>query len=227
MPAITTGAGLGPVVNGQPTDIITMMMDDSVLGELAVYPPGGGPNGSARLAADGSSIDTSAQTAWLQGDPANGIPAIQVGDVLYFSSPTGTTLQTVTRILAPTIYFDVNDPFRFNQRSAAAGSITQILGSTMSVRRAVNHLPAQAMAGVVEKLLFSYDLVDGTNNPTAVKSVPYTANSVTYSASQIRKVNVQIGVRSEEQSTPQRQYLRKELSTVVSLRNLAYVSRYQ
>jgi len=246
--AITTGANLGPTINGQSTDIVTIMMDDSVLGEVTVK-PSGSPGTTAKLAVDGSSIDVGSDLAWLQGDPTNGVPAIQVGDVLYFASPTGTTLQTVTRITSPNIYFDPNDPFKFNQRGAAAGSITQIVGATMAVRRvylytyfvqadasgeprlmrAVNMFPPQALAGVIEDLVLSYDLVDGVYNPTAVRQLPYTdaTAGVTYSASQIRKANVHVGVRSENKSTQQQDYIRNHVSTVVSLRNLAYVDRYQ
>src|SRR6185503_3812781 len=32
--AITTGQALGPVINGKATDLVTILMDDSVLGEL-------------------------------------------------------------------------------------------------------------------------------------------------------------------------------------------------
>jgi hypothetical protein len=50
---------------------------------------------------------------------------------------------------------------------------------------------------------------------------------VTYSANQIRKVNVHIGVRSETMSMRVHDYLRSHMSTVVSIRNLAYVDRYK
>jgi type II secretory pathway pseudopilin PulG len=93
--------------------------------------------------------------------------------------------------------------------------------------RAINHFPATALAGVIEDLELSYDLVDGVVNPTNVKDLPYTANAVTYTASQIRKVNVHVGVRSEVRSSRTNDYLRNHLSTVISLRNLAYVDRYQ
>ena len=73
----------------------------------------------------------------------------------------------------------------------------------------------------------SYDLVDGDDNPTDVSDLPYDANGVTYSASQIRKVNVNIGVRSEAISSRTRDYIRNHVATVVSLRNLAFVDRYQ
>jgi hypothetical protein len=93
--------------------------------------------------------------------------------------------------------------------------------------RQYNNSTPQALAGVVEDLELSYDLVDGSRNPTAQRDLPYLSNGVTYSANQVRKVNVHIGVRSEEMSVKLHDYLRTHLSTVVSLRNLAFVDRYR
>jgi hypothetical protein len=69
--------------------------------------------------------------------------------------------------------------------------------------------------------------VDGVNNPTEVKDLPLTVSGVTYTASQIRKANVHVGVRSEVKSTKTNDFLRNHLSTVISIRNLAYVDRYE
>ena len=93
--------------------------------------------------------------------------------------------------------------------------------------RQLNNFAPQALAGIVEDLELSYDLVDGTVNPVDVKDLPYTLNGTTYSANQIRKVNVHVGVRSEAMSTRTHDYLRSHLSTVVSLRSLAFVDRYK
>lgn len=94
--------------------------------------------------------------------------------------------------------------------------------------RAVNFFPPQALAGVIEDLQLRYDLVDGVYNPVEIASLPYTDSqtAITYSASQIRKVNLHVGVRSESISAKKGDYLRNHLSTVISIRNLAYVSRY-
>ena len=259
--AITTGMNLGPTVSGRDTDIITMIMDDPFLAPLDLFPSDAAA-GLPRLALDGSTFDVGTSTAWLQGDPANGIAPVKVGDVLYFATGSGTALQTVTALTATVVTFAAGDPFNFNQRTAAAGSITQILppppsvsacgtapacGPAMTVRRVLmytyyvnedtpgvprlqrvlNHFPRTALAGVVEDLDISYDLVDGVNNPVDVDDLPYTANLVTYSATQIRKVNVHVGVRSEQKSTKSKDYLRSHVSTVISIRNLAYVDRYQ
>jgi len=152
------------------------------------------------------------------------------------------------------------DLFNLNQPNAGAGSITEILPDPCGIiktclagtkirrvmmytyyvheetpgiprlMRRMNHAEAQALAGVIEDLDLSYDLVDGTQNPTNIKDLPHAATvdgvNVTYSANQIRKVNVHVGVRSEVISVRANDYLRNHLSTVISLRNLAYVDRY-
>ena len=92
----------------------------------------------------------------------------------------------------------------------------------------VNARSPQALAGVVEDLNITYDLVDGVNNPVGQTTVPYTdGNGNTYSANQIRKVNLHMGVRSDTLSAQQNDYIRNHLSTVVSIRSLAFVNRYQ
>jgi type II secretory pathway pseudopilin PulG len=267
--SITTGAGLGPVIAGRPTDIVTIVMDDPFLDELKLFPSNAGTT-KARLAADGSWLDVGPHKHWVVGSEAASIAPIKAGDLIYFSSngsddsdnPTGsgTTLQTVTKVDGTVVFFEPNDPFKFNQRNVSAGSITQMLpapcstapgaiceGKTVIRRvhmltyfvfaepenpdvprlmRRLNFAKEQALAGVIEDLDLSYDLVDGVNNPVNVESLPFSAFGVTYKPTQIRKVNVHVGVRSELKSATANDYLRNHLSTVVSLRNLAYVTRY-
>ena len=92
--------------------------------------------------------------------------------------------------------------------------------------RALNHFPAQALAGVIEDLTLRYDLVAGVTNPANITDLPYTNNGELYTARQIRKVNLHVGVRSEHVSTKTKDYVRHHLSTIVALRNLAFVERY-
>jgi type II secretory pathway pseudopilin PulG len=247
--AITTGDGLGPTIEGQATDMVTILMQDAVLGAIPVYPISDStrPPGSATLTDDGSKLDVGTNLAWLQGNPTEVIQGIQKGDLIMFQTPSGAVLQTVTKIQSPNLYFELSDPFNMNQPAASAGSITQVVGEQLSVSRvfmytyyvheetpkvprlmrAVNMFTPQALAGVIEDLVFTYDLVDGVNNPTNVPTLPFTSNGVTYNANQIRKVNLHVGVRSEEKSARQNDYIRNHLSTIVDLRNLAFVDRYK
>ena len=243
--SITTGASKGPTVDGRTTDIVTILMDDPFLTALTLSPSTAAGN-VPKLTATGSAFSVGTNLTWLQGDPTNEIPAIKVGDLMYFLAAGGSTIQTVTRVDSSNVYFEANDPFNFNQPGAAAGSITQILGSQMDVRRiymysywvqddegvprltrALNMYTPTALAGVVEDLDLTYDLVDGVVNPVNVADLPYTSGSDTFNASQIRKVNVHVGVRSETKSKTSNDYLRNHVSTVVSVRNLAYVDKYQ
>jgi len=255
--AITTGAGRGLTIGGRATDLVTFLMQDTLLPDLNLYQTNA-PTDRARFLS-GTTVNVGSDTTWLTGDSANGIAPVKVGDLMYFQNSKGKALQTVTAVSGSTMSFATGDPFNFNQPSATSGSITQILptspapawkttnGPVMTVRRvtmltyfvaqesgnvprlmrAFNHGPAQALAGVIESLEFSYDLVSGTGtNPTDVKSLLVTLDGVTYSANQIRRVNVKVGVRSEMKLSRTGDYLRNRVSTVVDLRNLAYVDRY-
>jgi len=246
--ALTTGEGMGAEVNDRPTDLITLLTVDPYLPPLTLDPPNAGGSGP-KYAAAGDSFDVGTNTLWITGDPENGIAPIKAGDLVYFQA-IQNTLQTVTQVTSTTVSFGPSDPFNLNQPGADAGSITQVLsnlGATAVTARRVfmstyfvyedtpgvprlmrrlNFFPPQALAGVIEALDVSYDLADGTYNPVAVKSLPYSANDVTYSENQIRKVNLHIGVRSEFKSPKSNDYLRNHVSTSLSLRNLAFVSRY-
>ena len=262
LPAVTTGQSKGAMVDGNPTDMVTILTIDPILdaclgGPMLAKPAGTGGNVPV-MAADGSSLNVGTNNGcvasiggggWLAGFPTGGQPPVQGGDLLLFTTPSGqNAIQTVTRTVGTIIYFDGTpyDPFNFNQRNAASGSITQILGPTLTVQRVLmytyfvtpvsgephlmrqlNFGTAQALAGVVEDLQLTYDMVDGSVNPTDVTDLPVTINSNTYTSNQIRKVNVHIGVRSETLSMKTRDYLRTHVSTVVSLRSLAFVDRYQ
>ena len=100
---------------------------------------------------------------------------------------------------------------------------------TPRLTRIVNHFTPQALAGVVEDLDLTYDLVDGVINPTEVTALPYTdvETGVTYNSNQIRKVNIHVGVRSEVLSKPAQDYVRNHITTSVDVRSLASVDRYK
>ncbi len=201
------------------------------------------------LAADGASLNVAQFTSWTS-DPATGV---KVGDLLLFSNSLGAALQAVTRVEGSRVFFDAGiDDFNFNQRDVEQGSILQIRngasfpqttvvrvqmltyyidttttpGSPRLMRR-VNFFEAQALAGVLEDLEITYDLADGVTNPVGVTSLPFTTGGNTYTGNQIRKVNLHVGVRSDVRSSVNQDYLRHHLSTSVSIRSLAYVSRYE
>lgn len=264
LPGIISGFQLGPMVNGELTDIVTMLAIDPLsyvqypTGSAKALPlnPSGPPYATGltssypTLATDGSSLTVGQFTTWIS-DPVNGI---KTGDVLLFTNVNGTAIQTVTSTNSNTVYFAVADVFNFNQRGVTQGSLMQIRNASPAVfpettvvrlqvltyyvdalttpgmprlTRRLNHFTPQALAGVVEDLNISYDLVDGNTNPTQINSLPYTLAGNMLTGAQVRKVNVHVGVRSELKSTVNGDYMRHHAATVVSLRGLAYKDSYK
>jgi hypothetical protein len=261
LPSITTGAGLGPVIKGSATDIVTLMTVDEFMPVIVAQPnPSVNPATEGTIAADGQSVRLAANSPWLVQDVVNDTQPMNVGDLVLFKSPNGNAIQTITRKDATNIYFENNgaDPFHFNQSCAAPNWPMAVIrnGATFTspvtmfralmityyvdnltvpgtprLTRQINNFTPMALAGVVEDLDLTYDLVDGVNNPTAKPSLPWTDNSVnpavTYNSNQIRKVNVHVGVRSEQLSKPTQDYVRNHISTSVDVRSLASVDRYK
>ena len=98
---------------------------------------------------------------------------------------------------------------------------------TPRLTRAVDHFTPQALAGVVEDMDLTYDLVDTSgDNVAGMTSLPVTVNGVTYTSNMIKKVNLHIGVRAEQISKPTQTYVRNHISTAVGVRSLASVDRY-
>lgn len=245
LPAIYTGYNLGPSVDNQSTDIITMLMIDPF--DCVSVPAGA-------IASDGSSVLLGATSPYITGSnavaPCDNAAASKVGDIFWFNSGNGA-IRTVTRTDTSRAYFDASDWFNFNQTTAPAGTLMQLrVGAsfpamtiyrltmvtyyvdatttpgTPRLTKMINHFAPQALAGVVEDLDLTYDLVDGSTNPANVQSLPYTLNGLTYTSNQIRKVNVHVGVRSDLLSQVKNDYIRNHVSTSVSIRDLASVSRY-
>jgi hypothetical protein len=98
---------------------------------------------------------------------------------------------------------------------------------TPRLTRMLNHFAPQALAGVVEDLDLTYDLVDTNNDAVqALTTLPQTISGITYTSNMIKKVNLHLGVRSEELSKPMQTYVRNHISTSVGVRSLASTDRY-
>jgi type II secretory pathway pseudopilin PulG len=90
--------------------------------------------------------------------------------------------------------------------------------------RQVNMNAPTPVGETLENLQFTYNFIDGVNNPSNQNSVPAGD-----SESNIRSVNVYLGARSSHpvQVGNNSIYARSNLMTQVSLRSLAYVNRYK
>jgi hypothetical protein len=231
--AVNTGEQMGPAGNGRLTDMVNILYADSVLA-LNQTP-------LAAIAPDGSSVTVDVSI------PITGIPnAIRAGDLIAFSNALGNAIQYVTAVNGQVITFGAGDPMRLNQRNAPQGSIMNLQNAgvfppTTATRvwlityyldtatdplmprliRQVNNNRGNAVALVLEDLQLSYDLVDGVTNPTNVKT-PTAPNS----PNQIRKVNILLFGRSSDRVKNTNDYLRRTMTTQVSLRSLAFIDRY-
>jgi Tfp pilus assembly protein PilW len=249
IPDITTGHDLGPEVNGETTDMVTILTIDPFMPVVTLAAGG--------VSADGGTVTLSAAHAWMAGSTSEDTPPIAVGDLVYFKGPNGNAVQTVTRRTSTQIMFDANDYFRFNQRTAPQGTVMQTAAGTPNnsaytlfrllmityyvddettegsprLVRKVNNYEPQALAGVVEDLQLTYDVVDGVNNPTKLDTLPYTSTNlnpnVTFTSNQIRTVNIHAGVRSEQLTQPTGDFIRNHINTSVDVRSLASVDRYR
>jgi len=231
LPAITPGPDVGPIVNGTTTDIVSILREDQTIDfqNLAVA-----------FAADGSFVNVPAAIN------IGGATGVKPGDLIMFEASTGNAMQEVTSVEGQRIYFDSSAPSRLNQRGAPAGSvmalqqsgsfppitISRVLLVTYYIKqessnvmpyliRKVNYGGERVIAGGIENLQLTWDLVDGVNNPTNVPE-PVDPNT----PHQIRKANLHMGARSLDR-TSTGMHLRSSLSTQVSLRSLAFVDRYK
>lgn len=235
LPALSPGNGLGPTLLGVSTDIVSVLYADRTLDLSAHH--------LSAIAADGSTMTVNALT------PITGVGGIKTGDLILFTNNFGSALQMVTQ--APEgqlVTFAENDPMLVNQRGAASGSLMNLRDEnglfppTIATRvlmvsyyvdtvtnpalprlvRRVNMGDRLAIAMGVENLQVTYDLVDGVTNPTNVETVP-----VGNSANQLRKANLFLLARSQEENPLTRTYYRNSMTTQVGLRSLSFVDRYQ
>jgi type II secretory pathway pseudopilin PulG len=99
------------------------------------------------------------------------------------------------------------------------------LADTTHVRliRRVNFNPGSPVGETLENMQFTYNFVDGVNNPVNQASVP-----VSNTEAQIRSVNIYLGARSNSlvRQGNKTLYARDNLVSQVSLRSMAYVNNY-
>lgn len=229
LPAVSPASGTGPVVNGLATDVVTLLFEDRSL-DLS----GATPN----IPASGANIQ------FPNGfDMGQGAAAIKEGDLIRFG---GGAMQEVTNVANRTVHFNQNADSNLNQRDAPQGSVMDMKGGenqfpplkmtrvsmiTYYIRVPANGLPQlirrvnygdeRVVAVGVENLQLSWDLVDGVTNPANIES--FGANG---GEAQIRKANLYMAALSQDVVSSTGMPLRSSLTTQVSLRSLAFVSRY-
>lgn len=251
--AVLPSPGVGPVVNGIATDLLTILTTDNTFLDIPLS------------AATSTTVDLPAGTN-LQ----NGPDRVTAGQLMMISKGSVTTLLQVTdvNVTSRRLTFATGDSLNLNQPLAAAGNlaalnaadpantpsaarisrvrmITYYLDATTDaahprlVRRINNghatiydNSLGNAVAIDVENLQFAYDLVNGTTNPSGVRM---TATDFTTagrcapnacSDTQIRKVDIAMTGRSGDVTNPEVRPFRNTLTTQVSFRGMAFVDRY-
>ncbi len=235
MAGVIPGATLGPTLNAVVTDAVSVLYDDPTLA-LNAWP-------LTSVAADGSSAVVDNRTPI--GAAAT---AVAPGDLIMFNNAVGYAVQQVTSVVGQTMFFATSgDAFGFNQRTATSGSIMQIrTGATFPptsatrvlmltyyidsvtvpanprlVRR-INFRAPQIIAGNIDNLQLSYDVVDGVTNPVNQKT-PVAPNT----PQQIRGVNLFLTARGTPLQRPTGNSVRNGLATKVSLRSMSFMDRYR
>lgn len=102
---------------------------------------------------------------------------------------------------------------------------------TPRLTRVINNSSPLALAGVVEDLDLTYDLVDSGTDSSSESvadqpTLPVTIAGVDYTAQMIKKVNIHVGVRSESLSKPVLDYVRNHINTSVDVRSVAGTDKY-
>lgn len=237
LPSICPGPDMGPIVNGIPTDLVTILYADATLA-LNEFP-------LESLEPDGSVMSVDARTVIT--DARTGL---RPGDLIWFTNALGDAIQTVTAVEGQEVHFEQGsaaDAFGFNQRTADSGTILQIRSgaafpTTSATRvtmvsyyiddvtapgqvrlmRREGFQPARLVGMGIENLQLTYDIVDGTTNPTNQPDAvaPNTP-------SQIRKLNLYLARRSEGRFSQTRERMRSSVATQVSLRSMSFMDRYR
>jgi hypothetical protein len=234
MPALAPGGGIGPTILGVTTDALTAFYVDPNL-RLNEFP-------LAAIAADGSTMTVNAATSLA------GVDGLRAGDIVLFTNANGSAMQAVSDVAGQVVSFATGDALGLNQRTALNGTIFDLQSSPgvypvttaqkvvmvsyyidamtdPAVPRLVRQVNAGnrlAIALGAENLQITFDLVDGTTNPSNVDTIP-----VANSPNQVRKANLFLSARSLERSLPTNQFLRNSMAVAVGLRSLSFVDRYR
>ena len=235
LPAVSSGQALGPNIQGRATDIITILYADRTLPLNQEPLQSIDADGSAMTVGNGTLLTSFART-------------IEVGDLIMFSNALGNAIQEVTSVNLPVkrVGFAEADSMNLSQRSSPQGTIMQLQDSPGSfpvttatriwmityyvdntnpdsprLMHVVNNGSPRPIAMSIEDLQITYDLVDGTTNPSGVDE-PSAPNS----AAQIRKVNLLLASRSKKTHRLTGKFQRQTLTTQVSLRSLSFFDRY-
>jgi prepilin-type N-terminal cleavage/methylation domain-containing protein len=161
LPAVHVGPGLGPEVNGQCTDVVTVLAADNVLEPLNLVAISS--NGSTATIRD--DVD-------LSDDPDAQSDNIRAGDLVMIERGIEGVLLQVTSVSGNTLAFDQGtavDPLGLNQRDTGLvmlGTINQLKAASPVVPNApVVVSGVQQSYGLVTRIRMNTYFVDTTIDP--------------------------------------------------------------
>lgn len=186
--AVTVGPGLGPTINGAPTDMITVLAADNAFDNVRL----------TALDDLGMAVDPAVNISDMPDVLGNNI---RVGDLILLTKQSFNVLKYVTAVNAQTVEFDPGDPLQLNQIGVDDGTLAEYVaeapletqtagfvpsratrirmisyyletpdGGDRDLRliRRVNNNPPTTVAFSIERFTVSFDLVDGVTNPVNV-----------------------------------------------------------
>lgn len=253
MDAVVPLPGVGPTIDGTPTDVVATMSADNTFLDVAL-----------------TAITSTTVTVAAGPNITTGPDRVVPGQLMMVSKGSTTALLEVTAVdtAARVLTFASGDSLNLNQPAAAAGTlatlnaeapantpsaarisrirlVTYYLDATTDpqhprlVRRINNGHPTtfnnnlgNAVAIDIENLQFTYDLIDGATNPANVRMVAADVAGTgrcspnPCRATQIRKINIALTGRSQNAANANSTVYRNTLTSEVSFRGMAFVDEY-
>lgn len=226
IPSVAPGPNMGPIINGVPTDVVTVLRRDTSLNW----------NLQPRVTISGGGSTATFPATFPITNPVTGI---KVGDLLMLERKT---LVEVTSVNGQIVQFSSTATSKLNQHNAPQGSVNAFawppnglraervlmityyltdVSGVQSLMRKVNYGQERKLAVGIENFQLTWDLVDGVTNPSNVDE-PTAPNE----PGQIRKANLHMAARGTTK-TGSGAYMRSSLNTQVALRSMAFMERYQ
>lgn len=157
--AVTAGAGTGPLIDGQPTDIVTTLAADSAFEDV-------------ELEALTASSMTVSREVLIDDTPDVRGDNLRVGDLIMFTKQSQSTLKFVTAVNAGgVVLFENGDPLNLNQVGAAViGTLPHYIAESPADTAACPPAPRPCTFQIVPTRatrirMISYYMEDPANGP--------------------------------------------------------------
>lgn len=157
LPAVNVGAGLGPMVNGQCTDVITILAADNLFGQVSL----------ASIASGGTSaiIHNSVN---ISDNPDANLDNLRAGDLLMLVKGATSVLMHVTAVSGQQVTFGTGDPLGLNQ-----------FDTGLTVLGTINQLKAQAPADPNAPVVVGGVQQRTSTQATRIRMVSYYVDATT------------------------------------------------